>query len=69
MARSTEGVSLPGGGLESELPAMSEINIRELAASEWREYRDLRLRALKDSPDAFSATYADAQARSDGIGL
>lgn len=44
---------------------MPEITIRRVDASEWSEYRDLRLRALNDSPDAFATTFADARARSD----
>jgi ribosomal protein S18 acetylase RimI-like enzyme len=40
-------------------------SIRRLARHEWREYRDLRLRALADSPSAFSTTLVEAQARAD----
>jgi ribosomal protein S18 acetylase RimI-like enzyme len=40
-------------------------SVRTFAAHEWRTYRDLRLRALADSPDAFEATLAQAQARPD----
>jgi len=36
---------------------MYEITIRPFIPSEWREYRDLRLRALKESPDAFGSTF------------
>lgn len=31
-------------------------SVRRLGAHEWRAYRDLRLRALGDSPDAFRST-------------
>lgn len=41
------------------------ITIRRLARDEWRTYRDLRLRALAESPDAFSRTLADEQSRAD----
>jgi GNAT superfamily N-acetyltransferase len=33
-------------------------SVRTFAAQEWRTYRDLRLRALADSPDAFGSTRA-----------
>ena len=33
------------------------ITLRRFEAEEWREYRDLRLRALLDAPDAFGSTY------------
>jgi GNAT superfamily N-acetyltransferase len=32
--------------------------VRTFAPHEWRTYRDLRLRALQESPDAFGSTYA-----------
>jgi GNAT superfamily N-acetyltransferase len=37
--------------------------VRPLAAHEWPVYRDLRLRALADSPDAFGTTLDDALVR------
>jgi ribosomal protein S18 acetylase RimI-like enzyme len=43
----------------------SSVTIRPFEAAEWPAWRALRLRALADSPDAFSATLADAQARAD----
>ena len=32
-------------------------SIRRFTPDEWRTYRDLRLRALSESPDAFGSTY------------
>jgi ribosomal protein S18 acetylase RimI-like enzyme len=39
--------------------------VRRLAAHEWRLYRDLRLRALADTPDAFERTFDEARALPD----
>lgn len=39
--------------------------IRTLPPQEWGMYRDLRLRALADSPDAFDCTLAEERNRSD----
>ena len=39
--------------------------VRPLTYHEWQIYKDLRLRALTDSPDAFSRTFAEEQSRSD----
>jgi len=36
-----------------------EITVRVLDGSEWRLYRDVRLRALEESPASFSAQLAD----------
>ncbi len=33
------------------------MEIRRIRANEWRDLRDLRLRALSDAPDAFGSTY------------
>ncbi|GAB3588038.1 GNAT family N-acetyltransferase [Calidifontibacter terrae] len=35
---------------------MSELTIRTLEADEWQTYRDVRLSALEESPDAFAAS-------------
>ena len=34
------------------------ITVRSITASDWRDYRNIRLRALRDSPDAFGSTLA-----------
>lgn len=38
---------------------MGDIDVRVLAEGDWEEYRDVRLAALKESPEAFAATYED----------
>jgi ribosomal protein S18 acetylase RimI-like enzyme len=40
------------------------MRVRELEGDEWRLWRELRLSALQDSPEAFGMTY-EAQARMD----
>jgi len=40
-------------------------SVRTFAPHEWRSYRDLRLRALAESPDAFGSTLALEQGRPD----
>ncbi|MEQ1911717.1 MAG: GNAT family N-acetyltransferase [Vicinamibacterales bacterium] len=39
--------------------------VRSLARHEWRAYRDIRLSALVDSPDAFASVLEREQVRSD----
>ena len=48
-----------------DLSPMPDIRVRVFRSSEWHSYRELRLRALADSPNAFATTYADAAAQSD----
>jgi ribosomal protein S18 acetylase RimI-like enzyme len=38
---------------------MSSYIVRPIALPEWERYRDLRLRALQDAPDAFATKFAD----------
>ena len=38
---------------------------RQVRAAEWERIRDLRLRAIADSPEAFAATLEEARQRSD----
>ncbi|MCK0113694.1 GNAT family N-acetyltransferase [Ornithinimicrobium sp. F0845] len=40
---------------------MSEISVRVLQEEDWPEYRDVRLRALKESPEAFVASAAEEE--------
>ena len=49
-----------GAGRTGDGPThLMAVEIRRIGAGEWRELRDLRLRALKDAPDAFTATYEE----------
>ena len=41
---------------------MSEINVRALGEEDWQQYRDIRLTALQESPEAFVATDAQEEA-------
>ena len=38
---------------------MSDITVRVLGEADWQRYREVRLAALKDSPDAFVSTYEE----------
>jgi ribosomal protein S18 acetylase RimI-like enzyme len=46
---------------------MPAVNIRTFGPGDWQDYRDLRLSALQDSPDAFGSTYADAVVYPDSV--
>jgi ribosomal protein S18 acetylase RimI-like enzyme len=39
------------------------MDVRRVQIGDWEALRDLRLRALADSPDAFATTHAEASAR------
>jgi GNAT superfamily N-acetyltransferase len=43
----------------------SGVTVRALHSSEWQAYRDIRLRALSESPNAFVTTTSDARMLSD----
>ena len=37
---------------------MTTLDVRLVDETQWRTWRDIRLRSLQDSPDAFGSTYA-----------
>lgn len=41
------------------------ITLQAIDPGEWRTYRDVRLQALRDSPDAFGSTYGEEADRPD----
>jgi ribosomal protein S18 acetylase RimI-like enzyme len=41
---------------------MTEINVRVLDEDDWAQYRDVRLAALQESPEAFVATFEEESA-------
>jgi hypothetical protein len=43
----------------------TRLSVRKFAPHEWRLYRDLRLRALRELPDAFGSTFAREAERTD----
>ncbi|WP_434140136.1 GNAT family N-acetyltransferase [Pseudomonas luteola] len=45
--------------------AHNVISVRPIKPSEWQLYRDTRLYALRDSPDAFASTYEEEALRAD----
>ncbi len=38
---------------------MSEVTVRALKGDDWEAFRQIRLAALKDSPEAFTSSYED----------
>lgn len=40
---------------------MTEIHVRVLAPDEWQAYKDVRLRALRESPEAFVASASEEE--------
>jgi RimJ/RimL family protein N-acetyltransferase len=46
---------------------MDGLKVRALVVSEWEQFRDLRLLALKDVPGAFATSYADAAGRTPDV--
>ena len=46
---------------------MAEISVRVLSESEWSLYREIRLRALAQSPSAFTASLADEADRGESF--
>ena len=64
----TGGTLEPGGSAPYEavgsVPPM-DVEIRALEGGEWELFKDLRLRALVDAPDAFRGTHAEERSQSD----
>ena len=50
-------------GAKRRIAAMDGVHLRRLAAHEITLHREVRLRALREAPDSFADTFADAAAR------
>ena len=48
---------------------MPDYLTRIYAPADWQEYRDIRLRSLQDSPDAFGTTYPEAAKYPDSLAI
>ncbi|MBI2011554.1 hypothetical protein HYS91_02180 [Candidatus Daviesbacteria bacterium] len=44
---------------------MDKIEIIKLNPNRWEEYKELRLQALKENPEAFGSTYEEAADKPD----
>jgi ribosomal protein S18 acetylase RimI-like enzyme len=45
----------------------SGVEVRSLAADEWRVWKDLRVRAVAESPDSFAVTLAEEEVKPDEV--
>lgn len=54
----------PGIGGKARYSSMENLQIRSLDADDANDFNDLRLRALKEHPDAFLSSYEEERARS-----
>ena len=46
---------------------MADVVIRQLSETDWETLREIRLRALDDSPDAYGRTYAHEKAHTEDV--
>jgi ribosomal protein S18 acetylase RimI-like enzyme len=46
---------------------MGKFEVRRVRAGEWRQFREIRLEALKDTPIGFGERYEEAFAKSDEV--